>query len=169
MSESLEYLNDCSSSMIAMLLNDAFNLVNTPLVDRSHRSLQPAPKPGEPPRAIIDHLHYYKPATTSCILQETNRRSMWMIWPSLSIWTSQYRWPRHIQNSMMSDGVSREFGGSVWHSLPSSFLHNIQWWWKVLHWPWSRPGLCYSANYTTAGLFLNINSKFKFCQSLMEL
>ena len=50
----------CSTSAISALLKDAFNLEKAPLVDRSQRSIQPAPQGGGPARTVIAHLHYYK-------------------------------------------------------------------------------------------------------------
>lgn len=44
---------------ISTLLKDVFDLEKEPLLDRAHRTLQPKPKPGERPRAIVARLHYY--------------------------------------------------------------------------------------------------------------
>lgn len=49
----------CSTTAVSALLKEAFGLVKEPLVDRSHRTLQPKPKPGDRPRAIVCRLHYY--------------------------------------------------------------------------------------------------------------
>lgn len=49
----------CSPTAVAALLKEAFSLDKEPLVDRSHRTLQPKPKPGDRPRAIVCRLHYY--------------------------------------------------------------------------------------------------------------
>uniref|UniRef100_A0A3B4ZJ67 L1 transposable element RRM domain-containing protein n=1 Tax=Stegastes partitus TaxID=144197 RepID=A0A3B4ZJ67_9TELE len=49
----------CSPTAVASLLKDAFSLDKEPLVDRSHRTLQPKPKPGDRPRAIVCRLHYH--------------------------------------------------------------------------------------------------------------
>uniref|UniRef100_A0A3Q0QNI2 L1 transposable element RRM domain-containing protein n=1 Tax=Amphilophus citrinellus TaxID=61819 RepID=A0A3Q0QNI2_AMPCI len=38
---------------------EALDLADSPLIDRSHRSLQPVPKTGQRPRTIIARLHYY--------------------------------------------------------------------------------------------------------------
>uniref|UniRef100_A0A3Q3AYA0 L1 transposable element RRM domain-containing protein n=1 Tax=Kryptolebias marmoratus TaxID=37003 RepID=A0A3Q3AYA0_KRYMA len=48
-----------SSTAISTLLKEAFQLEKEPLVDRAHRTLQPKPRPGERPRAIIVRLHYH--------------------------------------------------------------------------------------------------------------
>ncbi|KAF4084924.1 hypothetical protein AMELA_G00111790, partial [Ameiurus melas] len=42
----------CSTAAVAALLKDAFGLEKEPVLDRSHRTLQPKPKSGERPRAI---------------------------------------------------------------------------------------------------------------------
>lgn len=49
----------CSPTAVAALLKDAFSLDKEPLVDRSHRTLQPKPKPGDRPRPIVCRLHYH--------------------------------------------------------------------------------------------------------------
>ncbi|KAF0032215.1 hypothetical protein F2P81_014505 [Scophthalmus maximus] len=41
------------------LLKEAFDLVKEPLLDRPHRTLQPKPKPGDRPRAIVCRFHYH--------------------------------------------------------------------------------------------------------------
>lgn len=51
--------DSCSPTAVAALLKRALALDEEPLVDRSHRTLQPKPKPGERPRAIVCKLHYY--------------------------------------------------------------------------------------------------------------
>lgn len=53
----------CTTAAVAALLKEAFNLVKEQLLDRSHRTLQPKPKPGECPRAIVCRLHYH----TDCV------------------------------------------------------------------------------------------------------
>lgn len=47
------------ATTVSTLLKDALGLGKEPVVDRTHRSLQPRPKPGERPCPIIAHLHYY--------------------------------------------------------------------------------------------------------------
>lgn len=54
-----EGAGSCSPTVVAALLREALGLEKEPLVDRSHRSLQPKPKPGERPRVIVCRLHYY--------------------------------------------------------------------------------------------------------------
>ncbi len=49
----------CTTTAVAALLKEAFNLVKEPLLDRSHRTLQPKPKPGDRPRAIVCRFHYH--------------------------------------------------------------------------------------------------------------
>lgn len=49
----------CTTAAVAALLKEAFDLREEPLLDRSHRTLQPKPKPGERPRAIVCRLHYH--------------------------------------------------------------------------------------------------------------
>ncbi|KAL7874369.1 hypothetical protein SRHO_G00053390 [Serrasalmus rhombeus] len=39
----------CTTAAVAALLKEAFGLVKEPLLDRSHRTLQPKPKPGDRP------------------------------------------------------------------------------------------------------------------------
>ncbi|KAJ8394404.1 hypothetical protein AAFF_G00046150 [Aldrovandia affinis] len=56
--------NSCSTTSVADLLQEAFNLADAPLIDRSHRSLQPVPKQGQRPRTIVARLHYYKDCAT---------------------------------------------------------------------------------------------------------
>lgn len=46
-----------STATVASLLKEAFYLESEPLIDRSHRTLQPKPKVGERPRAIVCSLH----------------------------------------------------------------------------------------------------------------
>ncbi|KAK7888986.1 hypothetical protein WMY93_024546 [Mugilogobius chulae] len=48
-----------SIAAVASLLKKALALENEPRLDLSHRTLQPKPKPGERPRAIVCKLHYY--------------------------------------------------------------------------------------------------------------
>ena len=64
----------CSTSAISALLKDAFNLEKEPLVDRSHRSLQPVPQGGEPARTVIARLHYYKDCNDILRLARTKPR-----------------------------------------------------------------------------------------------
>lgn len=64
----------CSTSAISDLLKDAFNLDEAPLVDRSHRSLQPVPQQGQPPRAVIARLHYYKDCNNILRLARTKQK-----------------------------------------------------------------------------------------------
>ncbi|RXN13105.1 putative transposase element L1Md-A101/L1Md-A102/L1Md-A2 [Labeo rohita] len=45
--------NTSTTAAVASLLKEAFNLEKEPLLDRSHRTLQPTPKPGDRPRAIV--------------------------------------------------------------------------------------------------------------------
>lgn len=49
----------CTTAAVAALLKEAFNLEKEPLLDRSHRTLQPKPKPGDRPRAIVCRFHYH--------------------------------------------------------------------------------------------------------------
>lgn len=49
----------CSTAAVAAMLKEAFDLEKEPLLDRSHRTLQPKPKPGERPRAIVCRFHYH--------------------------------------------------------------------------------------------------------------
>lgn len=53
----------CTTAAVASLLKEAFDLGKEPLLDRSHRTLQPAPKPGDRPRAIVCRFHYH----TDCV------------------------------------------------------------------------------------------------------
>lgn len=52
-----------TATAISSLLKEALKLEKEPLVDRAHRTLQPKPKPGERPRAIVARLHYH----TDCV------------------------------------------------------------------------------------------------------
>uniref|UniRef100_A0A671URW1 L1 transposable element RRM domain-containing protein n=1 Tax=Sparus aurata TaxID=8175 RepID=A0A671URW1_SPAAU len=49
----------CTTTAVAALLREAFTLVKEPLLDRSHRTLQPKPKPGDCPRVIVCRFHYH--------------------------------------------------------------------------------------------------------------
>ncbi|CAG5884007.1 unnamed protein product [Menidia menidia] len=49
----------CDTAAVSALLKEAFALEKEPLLDRSHRTLQPKPQPNERPRAIVCKLHYY--------------------------------------------------------------------------------------------------------------
>ena len=51
--------DSCTTAAVAALLKEAFDLGKEPLLDRSHRTLQPKPKPGERPRPIVCRFHYY--------------------------------------------------------------------------------------------------------------
>uniref|UniRef100_A0A8C9Z4V8 Transposase element L1Md-A101/L1Md-A102/L1Md-A2 n=1 Tax=Sander lucioperca TaxID=283035 RepID=A0A8C9Z4V8_SANLU len=64
----------CSTSAISALLKDAFNLEKAPLVDRSHRSSQPAPRGGEPARMVIARRHYYKDCNDILRLARTKQK-----------------------------------------------------------------------------------------------
>uniref|UniRef100_A0A8C5H531 L1 transposable element RRM domain-containing protein n=1 Tax=Gouania willdenowi TaxID=441366 RepID=A0A8C5H531_GOUWI len=44
---------------LAGMLKEAFGLDAAPRLDRAHRTLQPKPKPGQRPRAVIARLHYF--------------------------------------------------------------------------------------------------------------
>lgn len=47
------------SSVVSKILGDALNLDKDATVDRSHRTLQPKPKPYEQPHAIVAKHHYH--------------------------------------------------------------------------------------------------------------
>ncbi|KAL7868754.1 hypothetical protein SRHO_G00101380 [Serrasalmus rhombeus] len=49
----------CTTAAIAAMLKEAFGLVKETLLDRSHRTLQPKPKPGDRPRVIVCRFHYH--------------------------------------------------------------------------------------------------------------
>lgn len=51
--------DNCTAAAVAALLKEAFGLVKEPLLDRSHRTLQPKPKPGDRPRVIVCRFHYH--------------------------------------------------------------------------------------------------------------
>lgn len=44
---------------ISKLLKEALNIDKDIIIDRSHRALQPRPRPGERPRVIVARLHYH--------------------------------------------------------------------------------------------------------------
>lgn len=48
-----------TTAAVAAMLKEAFDLEKEPLLDRSHRTLQPKPKPGERPRPIVCRFHYH--------------------------------------------------------------------------------------------------------------
>lgn len=50
----------CSTSSVSALLKQAFDLKEAPLLDRAHRSLQPVPGQGRPPRVIVARVHYFQ-------------------------------------------------------------------------------------------------------------
>ncbi|XP_053479403.1 uncharacterized protein LOC128606892 isoform X2 [Ictalurus furcatus] len=54
-----EGADTCTTAAVATLLKEAFGLEKEPVLDRSHRTLQPKPKPGERPRAIVCRFHYH--------------------------------------------------------------------------------------------------------------
>ncbi|KAL6470438.1 hypothetical protein MHYP_G00215570 [Metynnis hypsauchen] len=49
----------CTTAAVAALLKEAFGLVKELLLDWSHRTLQPKPKPGDCPRVIVCRFHYH--------------------------------------------------------------------------------------------------------------
>ncbi|KAF7701808.1 hypothetical protein HF521_001091 [Silurus meridionalis] len=51
--------NSSTTASVAVLLKEALSLEKEPVLDRSHRTLQPVPKPGERPRAIVARFHYH--------------------------------------------------------------------------------------------------------------
>ena len=55
--------NSSTTTAVSTLLKEAFKLDKEPLLDRSHRTLQPKPGPGDRPRPIIARLHYH----TDCV------------------------------------------------------------------------------------------------------
>lgn len=56
------------------LLQIVFNLSEAPLLDRSHRSLAPASRQGEQPRAVVARLHYFRDcANILCQAREKQR------------------------------------------------------------------------------------------------
>ncbi|XP_053539960.1 uncharacterized protein LOC128634053 [Ictalurus punctatus] len=54
-----EGADTCTTAAVAALLKEAFGLEKEPVLDRSHWTLQPKPKPGERPRAIVCRFHYH--------------------------------------------------------------------------------------------------------------
>ena len=48
-----------TTAAVAAWLREVFNLVKELLLDRSHRTLQPKPKPGDRPQAIVCSFHYH--------------------------------------------------------------------------------------------------------------
>ncbi|XP_073692668.1 acyl-protein thioesterase 1 [Garra rufa] len=44
---------------VSNFLRDLLNLKEKPLLDRAHRSLQPKPRPAQPPRPFIIRVHFY--------------------------------------------------------------------------------------------------------------
>ena len=51
--------NSSTTTAVSTLLKEAFKLDKEPLLDCSHRTLQPKPGPGDRPRPIIARLHYH--------------------------------------------------------------------------------------------------------------
>lgn len=51
---------DSSTTAVSALLQKAFDLEEAPVLDRSRRSLQPAPRRGDKPRVIVARLHYFQ-------------------------------------------------------------------------------------------------------------
>ncbi|KAL7865919.1 hypothetical protein SRHO_G00111660 [Serrasalmus rhombeus] len=49
----------CTTAAIAAVVKEGFGLVKEPLLDRSHRTLQPKPKTGDRPRVIVCRFHYH--------------------------------------------------------------------------------------------------------------
>ncbi|KAF4075025.1 hypothetical protein AMELA_G00229970 [Ameiurus melas] len=54
-----EGTDTCTTAAVAALLKETFGLEKEPVLDRSNRTLQPKPKSGERPRAIVCRFHYY--------------------------------------------------------------------------------------------------------------
>ncbi|KAF4073207.1 hypothetical protein AMELA_G00256310 [Ameiurus melas] len=54
-----EGADTCTTAAVAALLKDAFGLEKEPVLDRSNRTLQPKPKSGERPRAIVCRFHHH--------------------------------------------------------------------------------------------------------------
>lgn len=52
-----------SATAVSALLQKLFDLEEAPVLDRSHRSLQPAPRRGDQPRVIVARLHYFQDCT----------------------------------------------------------------------------------------------------------
>ena len=63
-----------SPLFVGALLQKAFQLPAAVMVDRSHRSLQSVPKPGQPPRTIIARLHYFANCAEILRLAKTQQR-----------------------------------------------------------------------------------------------
>lgn len=47
------------TEFVSNFLRDLLNMEEKPLLDRAHRSLQPKPKPGQPPRPFIIRVHFF--------------------------------------------------------------------------------------------------------------
>ena len=54
-----DFSTSSAATAISSLLKEALKLEKEPLVDCTHRTLQPKPKPGERPRPIVARLHYH--------------------------------------------------------------------------------------------------------------
>lgn len=48
-----------TTAVVSKLLKEALNIDKDIIIDRSHRTLQSKPSPGERPRAIVARLHYH--------------------------------------------------------------------------------------------------------------
>lgn len=48
-----------TTTAVTILLKEAFSLEKKLLLDRSHRTLQAKPKPGERPQSIVCRFHYH--------------------------------------------------------------------------------------------------------------
>uniref|UniRef100_A0AAR2KUE7 L1 transposable element RRM domain-containing protein n=1 Tax=Pygocentrus nattereri TaxID=42514 RepID=A0AAR2KUE7_PYGNA len=69
-----EGVGSCSVSAVSALLKDAFQLEKAPLLDRAHRTLQPPPKQGATPRAIVARLHYFHDCSNILRLARERKR-----------------------------------------------------------------------------------------------
>uniref|UniRef100_A0A672GGL5 L1 transposable element RRM domain-containing protein n=1 Tax=Salarias fasciatus TaxID=181472 RepID=A0A672GGL5_SALFA len=49
-----------TTAVVSALLQQALGLPEPPVIDRSHRSLQPQPRRGDQPRVIVARLHYFQ-------------------------------------------------------------------------------------------------------------
>ncbi|KAL7855831.1 hypothetical protein AOLI_G00194350 [Acnodon oligacanthus] len=110
-----------STGAISVLLQKAFNLTEVPMLDRSHRSLAPAPRQGEQPRAVVARLHYFQDCAN--ILRLAREKRTDQDGPDDHLSLPRLRCASGKSSSRLKWGettASLSGGGPIWHSVSSS-------------------------------------------------
>lgn len=74
-----------SATAVSALLQKTFDLEEAPVLDRSHRSLQPAPRQGDQPRVVVAHLHYFKDCA-NILRQARTKQRIKVDWMTISVY-----------------------------------------------------------------------------------